>query len=53
MTDIVYEDVRKFIVISRSALPRIGNVSDQKCRENQNTHFMFSSIFPKIIPFFR
>jgi hypothetical protein len=25
----------------------------QSCRESQNTHFMFSNIFPKIVPFMR
>jgi len=28
-------------------------VSDKSCRENQNTHFMFSNVFPKIVPFMR
>jgi len=23
----------------------------QRCRENQNTHFMFNNSFPKIVPF--
>jgi hypothetical protein len=23
------------------------NVSDKSCRENQNTHFMLSKVFPK------
>jgi hypothetical protein len=27
------------------------NVSDKSCRENQNTHFMFSTFFLKIVPF--
>jgi hypothetical protein len=27
------------------------NVSDESCRENQNTHSMFNNIFPKIVPF--
>ena len=31
---------------------RIRNVSD-KCRENQNTHFMFNNFFPKILLFLR
>jgi hypothetical protein len=26
-------------------------ISDKSCRENQNTHFMFNNIFPKIVPF--
>jgi len=25
------------------------NVSDRSCRENQNTHFMFKNVYPKII----
>jgi len=29
------------------------NVSDKRCRENQNTHFMFDNFFPKILPFVR
>ena len=28
------------------------NVSDKSCRENQNTDFMFSEVFPKIVPFY-
>jgi hypothetical protein len=27
----------------------VGNI----CRENQNTHFIFNNIFPKILPFMR
>jgi len=26
---------------------------DKSCRENQNTHFMFSNFFPKIMKFMR
>jgi len=29
------------------------NVSDKRCRENQNTHFMLNNFFPKIVPFMR
>ena len=29
------------------------NALDKKCRENQNTHFMFGNFFPKIAPFMR
>jgi hypothetical protein len=25
------------------------NVSDKSCRENQNTHFVFHKLFPKIV----
>jgi hypothetical protein len=29
------------------------NVPDKSCTENQNTHFVFSNLFPKIVPFMR
>jgi hypothetical protein len=29
----------------------MGNVLDKGCRENENTHFMFNNVFPKIVPF--
>jgi hypothetical protein len=29
------------------------NVSERCCRENQNTHFVFSDFFLKIMPFMR
>jgi len=29
-----------FLIISRSFLLRMRNVSDKSCRENQNTHFV-------------
>ena len=41
------------MTISRSVLLRTRNVSDKSCRENKNTHFVFSEIFPKIVPFKR
>jgi len=28
-------------------LPRMRNVSDKSCRENQNTYFVFSNFFPE------
>ena len=34
-----------FFIISRSYLLRMRNVSDKCCRENQNTHFVFSNVF--------
>jgi hypothetical protein len=36
------------MVISRLFLHRVRNVSDESCRENQNTHFMFKLFFSKI-----
>jgi len=29
------------------------NISEKSCRENQNTHFMFSNFFLKIVLFMR
>jgi hypothetical protein len=29
------------------------SVSDKSCRENENTHSVFSNIFPKIVPFLK
>ena len=34
-------------------LLRMRNVIDKICIENQNTHFMFNIVFPKIVPFMR
>jgi hypothetical protein len=50
---ILLEDLRAFMIISRSVLPRMKNVLDECYRENQNTHFMFRNGFPKIVPFMR
>jgi len=27
--------------------------SEKSCRENQNAHFMFTQLFPKIVPLMR
>jgi len=34
------------MTIPRSAVLRMGNASEESCRENQNTHFTFSDFFP-------
>jgi hypothetical protein len=34
-----------FLIIFRSLLLRMINVSDKSCRENQNTNFVFSKVF--------
>jgi len=47
------EDQYKVLIISRSFLLRMKNVSDKSYRETQNTHFMFDAFFPKIMPFMR
>ena len=42
-----------FLIISRSFLFRMRNVSDKSCIEKQNTHFVLSMLFSKIVPFVR
>ena len=39
-------------VLCRSFLLRIRNFSDKSCRGNPNTHFVFSNVFSKIVPFY-
>ena len=41
------------MTISRWILLKMRNVSEKRCRENQNTHFMISKVFPTITPFMR
>jgi hypothetical protein len=40
-------DLCTFMIVSRWILLRLRNVSDKRCRENQNTHFMFKNAFPE------
>jgi len=48
------EGLCAFMTISGGILLRVRSVLDKICRENQNTHFIFTKIFfPKIIPFMR
>jgi len=42
-----HQDRYTFLIITRSVLLRITNVSHKSCRGNQNTHFMFNNIFRK------
>jgi len=51
--DSLHEDQNTFLIISRSVLFRIGNVSDRVCRGNQNTFLCPITFFPKIVPFMR
>jgi hypothetical protein len=46
-TRTLHEDQYTFLTISRSILLRTRNVSDKRCRENQNTHYMFNNVFSK------
>jgi hypothetical protein len=52
ITGTILEDVLTFMLISLWIL-WMRNMSHKACRENQNTHFMFSNFFPKIVPFMR
>jgi len=45
ITGTLHEDRYTFLIISRSVLFRMGNVSNIICREKQNTHFVFSNFF--------
>jgi len=36
----LHEDQYAFVAISHSFLPRMRNVSDKNCRENQNTFYV-------------
>jgi hypothetical protein len=45
ITDTLHEVLCTFVIISRSVLLRMRNISDKSCRENQSTHFMFSNLF--------
>jgi hypothetical protein len=49
ITGTLHEDLCTFMLIIRSVLLRMSNVLDKRCRGNQNTHFMISNIFPKIV----
>jgi len=42
-----------FMKIFHSVFLRMKNVSDKNCRKNQNTHFIFSNFFSKIVLFVR
>ena len=47
ITRTLHEDQYTYLIISRSVLSRVKNVSDSRCREHQNTHFMFNNFFLK------
>ena len=49
--DILHEDRYKFLIVSRSVLLKVKNISDKSCRENQNTFYV--QYFFKIMPFMR
>jgi hypothetical protein len=47
ITGTLHKDRDTFQITSHSVLLRMRNVSDKSCRENQNTHFVFSNCFPE------
>ena len=53
ITGILNNDLCTFMIIPGWILLRMRKFSDKICRENQNTHFMFNNIFPKIMTFMR
>jgi len=53
ITGTLYGDPFLFTVKPLWVFFIMRNVLEQKCRENQNTHFVFDKIFTKIVPFMR
>jgi hypothetical protein len=45
MTGTLRKDVSTFVIVSREILLRMKNISNESCRENLNTHFMFGNFF--------
>jgi hypothetical protein len=53
ITGTLREEVFTFMTESDLILLRKGNILDESCRENRNTHFMFNNFFPTSAPFLR
>ena len=53
ITGTLHEDQYTFLIISRSFLLIMRNISDKSRRENQNTHLVFNDFTPKIVLFVR
>jgi hypothetical protein len=47
MTGTLNGDQYTFFIIFRSVLPSMRNISDRRCRENPNTHYMFNNFFSR------
>jgi hypothetical protein len=45
ITGTVHEDQYTFLIMARSVLLRVRNVSGNSCRENESTHFVLSDFF--------
>ena len=52
ITGTLHENQYTFM-ISRPIILTMRNVSRKRCTQNQNTHFIFHSNFPKVVPFVR
>jgi hypothetical protein len=48
ITGTLLEDQYAFIIISRSVILRMSNVSNTSFGENQNTHFLFNKFFSTV-----
>jgi hypothetical protein len=46
---ILHDEKYTFIIISRSVLLRMRNVSDKSCRENPNIYFTFNDFFQNCV----
>jgi hypothetical protein len=44
-TDGLHEDQYTFLILSRSFLRRMRNISHESCRENQKVNFIFNNFF--------
>jgi hypothetical protein len=47
ITSTLHDDICTFLTISCWITLRMKNVSDKRCRGNQNTHFIFNNFFPE------
>jgi hypothetical protein len=45
MTDSLHEEQYRFLVVPRSFILRVTNISDKIWRENRNTHLNFNNCF--------
>jgi hypothetical protein len=53
ITSTLHEELGTFMLLSRSILLNMRNMSDKSCKETRNTHFMFNIFSSKIVPFVR
>jgi hypothetical protein len=53
ITVALHEDLCTFMIIKIGILLRMRVVLGKSCRDNQNIHFISSTIFLKLVPFKR